>query len=333
MTTRRNRALLPLIALLLGLAGLLAPPAAAAGTGTISGTITATGSGGTWMPTNASVQVLNGSTWTSVDSNVSTGYPGHYETGQLVPGTYRMQFTNMNYRTYVSAPVSVTADATVVVDAVLDPGANIQGRFNIPADGPAVDGNVHVMERSSGGFWVEVDNAFMEPDGTYYVGGLAGGNYTVWFGDFKRYYAAEYYDNVATADQARVLTLPPGGSVTKIDVLVSHEPLPVPPPPVPPVPPVPVPTSVSVDRAPRVAGTMHVGQRVRATIGTVSPASATVSYAWFQDGRRVKKATARQLRLTPAMVGHRVGVRVTVTAPGLDRWRSFSMAKKVRPAR
>lgn len=305
-------------------------PATAAGTGTISGTVTATGAGGTWMPTNESVQVLNGSTWTSVDTDVSSAYAGHYETGQLAPGTYRMQFTNMNYRTYVSGPVNVTADSTVVVDAVLDPGANIQGRMSVPAGGPAVAGNVHVMERSSAGYWVEVDNGFVEPDGTYYVGGLAGGSYKVWFGDFNRYYANEYYDNVATVDQARVLTVPAGGSVTNIDVLLSNEALPVPPPT---SVPAPVPTSVSVSRGPRVTGTMRVGERVRAKIGALTPASATVRYAWFKDGRKIKKATGPRLRLKPTMVGHRISVRVTATSPGLDRWQSNSLAKMVRPAR
>ncbi|HXH79699.1 carboxypeptidase-like regulatory domain-containing protein [Nocardioides sp.] len=316
-------------------------PATAAGTGTISGTVTLAGGSGKLWVTHGQIQVLNGGTWTwfddlngGVDPNGGTG---HYETAALDPGTYRIEFHNRDYLTQVSGPVNVTADTTVDLDVTLDPGANIQGRFTVPAGGPAVSGSVQVMERSSSsGFWVEIDKAVAEPDGTYYLSGLPGGTYKVGFGDFTGYYAKEYYDNVATLDQARLLTVPPGGSLTSIDVLVSHEPLPVPPPPAPPLPPAPpapVPTSVSVDRGPRVAGIMRVGQRVRATIGTVSPTSATVAYAWFQDGRRIKKATARQLRLTPAMVGHRVGVRVTVTAPGLDRWRSFSTAKTVRAAR
>lgn len=320
---------LTVLAALVAASTFFVQPATAAGTGTISGTVTLAGATGKHMYTYGQIQVLNGSTWTRVgDDGVYADYvTGHYQTEPLLPGTYRIEFTNMDYRTQVSGPVDITADTTAVVDITLDPGANIRGHFTIPDGGPAVDGNVHVMESSSSGYWVEVDNGFMEPDGTYYVSGLAGGKYKVWFGDFKHYYATEYYDNVATIDQAQVLSIPPGGSATDIDVLMSHEALPVPP------PPAPVPTSVSVSRAPRVVGIMRVGQRVRAKIGTVTPATATVRYAWFMDGRRIKKATSAHLRLKRVLVGRRVGVRVTVTAPGLDRWRSVSRAKMVRSAR
>ena len=327
MSNPGSRALALVITVVVGLTAFLVPSAGAAETGTISGTVTVAGGGpAPKLDTQAQVQVLEGGTWKVVE-NYYTGYLGGYTSAPLVPGTYRVEFTNMDYVTQVSAPVSVTADATVVVDAALDPGASIQGRFTVPAGGPAVDGMVRVYQQSASGYWVQVDHGLVDPNGTYVVGGLTGGSYKVGFGDFKGSYATEYFDNVATLDQAKVLAVQPGSSTTGIDVTLSTEALPQPP------PPAPVATSVTVSRGARIVGRPRVGQRVRARIGTVTPADATVRYAWLLDGRRIKNATRRSLRLKAPMSGHSVSVKVFATAPGLARWVSVSRVREVRPAR
>ena len=309
--------------------GLVAPPAAAAANGTISGTVTAVGGTHTKLHTQAQVQVYQGGTWQDVE-NAYTGYLGTYTTQPLAPGTYRVEFSNMDYLTQVSAPVTVTSDAPATVDAVLDPGATIQGRFTVPVGGPAVDGFVRVYERSSTGHWLQVDHGLVDPNGTYYVGGLAGGAYKVGFSDFKNSYKPEFFDNVATLEQAVVLNLAAGAGATGIDVTLSTEQLPIP---APTPPPPPVASHVVVKGVPRIVGKPRVGERVRAKIGTVTPTSAKVRYVWLLDGRRIKKATGRSLRLKAPMAHHWVSVKVIATAPGLERWTNVSRVREVRPAR
>lgn len=323
-----NRVLAAVVSAFVALAVLVAPSAEAAGTGTISGAVTvAEGGPAMKLDTKAKIQVLEAGTWTDVESYY-TRYA--YTSAPLAPGTYRVEFTNMDFATQVSAPVYVAADAAVTVDAVLDPGATIQGRFSIPAGGPVADGFVHVYAQSSTGYWLQVDNGFVDPNGTYYVGGLAGGAYKVGFIDFKGSYQPEFFDNVATLDQATVLNVAAGADATGIDVTLSTEPLPVP---TPTPTPTPVPTVVDVKGQPRIVGTMRVGQKVRAKVGTLTPRSATVRYIWTLDGRRIKKATKRSLRLTAPLKGHLLGLKIVVSSPGLTSLGLQARSRSVRPAR
>ncbi len=319
------------LAVLASLCAFLAPPAVAADPGTISGTVTVAGTGSVYtkLHTQAQIQVLTGGSWQEVE-NAYTDYPGTYTSQPLTPGTYRVAFSNMDYVTQVSAPVTVTSDVATIVDAALDPGANIQGRFTVPADGPVVDGSVRVYERSSSGHWQQVDYGLVDPNGTYYVSGLVGGAYKVGFSDFKNNYKPEFFDNVATLDQAQVLNVAPGTAATGIDVTLSTEQLPVP---APTPTPTPVATSVQVKGTPRIVGKPRVGERVRAKIGTVTPTSAKVRYVWALDGRRIKKATGPSLRLKAPMKGHILSLKVTATAPGLTPFTGQARSRFVRPPR
>ncbi len=335
MSNLGHRALALLVTALVGVSVVLVPSAisspatasARAETGTVSGTVKVAGTGtSTRIHTQAQVQRLDGASWKVVE-NAYTDYFGAYVSEPLPVGTYRIEFTNLDFLTQLSAPFSVTSGASLVVDATLEAGASIRGRFTVPAGEPSTNLWVRVFARTADATWIQVDDTLVEPDGNYHVGGLSGGDYTVGFGDFKNYYAPEFFDNVATIGQATILTVPPNGNTTGIDVTLSTQALPQPPPATPAV------TSVSVSRRVRVVGTMRVGQRVRAKIGTVSPADATVRYRWLLDGRRIKSAKARSLRLKPAMRGHFVSVRTSATAPGLTRWTKDSRLKLVRPAR
>ncbi len=70
-------------------------------------------------------------------------------------------------------------------------------------------------------------------------------------------------------------------------------------------------------RAPRplVAGVTRVGRTVRALPGRWSP-TASFDYRWFANGRAIRGATGRTLRLTPALLGKRLRVGVTGTRAG-----------------
>jgi hypothetical protein len=67
--------------------------------------------------------------------------------------------------------------------------------------------------------------------------------------------------------------------------------------------------------APSLAGTALVGQTLTASPGRFTPAGATPSYQWLRGGVAISGATARTYTLRPADVGHRVAVRVTISAP------------------
>ena len=66
---------------------------------------------------------------------------------------------------------------------------------------------------------------------------------------------------------------------------------------------------------PSLTGTALVGHTLTASPGRFTPAGATPSYQWLRGGVEIRGATARTYTLQPADVGHRVAVRVTISAP------------------
>ncbi len=66
---------------------------------------------------------------------------------------------------------------------------------------------------------------------------------------------------------------------------------------------------------PRIIGTAVVGRSVSARTGDWSPL-ASFSYEWLLDGRTIKGARGRSLKLEPAFAGKRLAVRVTGSRPG-----------------
>jgi len=72
---------------------------------------------------------------------------------------------------------------------------------------------------------------------------------------------------------------------------------------------------------PSLTGSALVGRTLTADPGTYTPSTATVSYQWLRSGVAITGATGRTYLLRAADVGHRVAVRVTLTAP---HWTSAS---------
>ncbi|TWH04268.1 5'-nucleotidase [Nocardioides sp. J9] len=67
---------------------------------------------------------------------------------------------------------------------------------------------------------------------------------------------------------------------------------------------------------PTVTGTVRVGRELTAHPGVWLPAAGDVSYQWLADGAVLGGKTAPKLRLTGALAGKRISVRVTVGAEG-----------------
>lgn len=100
-----------------------------------------------------------------------------------------------------------------------------------------------------------------------------------------------------------------------------------------PVEPVPTPapgTRISVLTAPSLNGSARVGGRLRVRVGTYSPAQVSTSVRWYVGGKKVRKGTRPSLRLTRAMRGSKVRVKVRVTSPGAPTLVVWTRAKRIR---
>ena len=74
--------------------------------------------------------------------------------------------------------------------------------------------------------------------------------------------------------------------------------------------------SIAVIKAPKVKGTAKVGKRLRVTQGTLNPTAVERKIQWLANGKKIKKATKRRLKVTSKLRGKKITVRVTVSAPG-----------------
>jgi len=80
---------------------------------------------------------------------------------------------------------------------------------------------------------------------------------------------------------------------------------------------------------PVVSGTVRVGARVTASLGTWSPKPTAVAYQWRVDGKNVAGATASSFVPRAADRGHQLSVAVTATLPGYTTLVRYSAAKPV----
>ena len=78
--------------------------------------------------------------------------------------------------------------------------------------------------------------------------------------------------------------------------------------------PSPAPATLSNEARPKVTGTPRVGKTLTVSRGSWSVDKVTVRVQWLADGKAVKRATGLKLRLTKAMTGKKISVKVTATA-------------------
>ena len=65
-----------------------------------------------------------------------------------------------------------------------------------------------------------------------------------------------------------------------------------------------------------MAGTARVGQTLRSTAGTVSPAATKVTYQWLRNGRAIRGATRATYRLVAGDRGRKVSLKVSYVRTG-----------------
>lgn len=81
--------------------------------------------------------------------------------------------------------------------------------------------------------------------------------------------------------------------------------------------------STIVRKTPSIGGSLTVGSRLTAYVGTFTPSDAKVSYQWYSGGAKVSGATGKYFTLTGAQVGESIVVRVQLAKTGYTtsvRW-------------
>jgi 5-hydroxyisourate hydrolase-like protein (transthyretin family) len=228
--------LLPALCLCLA-AGLLVfavavPPAQAAPTGDVTGTVTNTDLAG--IPNIDVFAIDAGGNYVN---GVGTESDGSYDLSGLAPGTYRIEFCDYErrfYRTqyYDNEPRLEAADGVTVsagettpdIDATLVLDGSIFGKVT-GADLTGLEGIEVSAWRSDGsGGWVSVMNVDTESDGTYDLGELAAGTYRVGFFEPWEYplsYLAQYYNDKTSLAAADDITVTADSTTVGIDATLA----------------------------------------------------------------------------------------------------------------
>ena len=192
-------------------------------TSTISGTVTAEGSG---IPlANISVTAYDAATDNYVRSR-DTDASGVYRIDGLTAGDYKLGFYDNNgdylREYYDNKPnldsadsIPVTAGMTSTVSVQLIPAGVIDGEVTTQGSGtPLSNIDVNVYNAANDSFVTDSDT---DASGAYRIGGLAEGNYKLYFYDNNGDYLEKWYDdkpNLSNADPISVTS----GMTSTIDV-------------------------------------------------------------------------------------------------------------------
>jgi hypothetical protein len=328
---------------------LVAGPAEAAKPTRIKGTVTAeNGTPLAGIVVSTLADPTGTGQWVTVDDAV-TGVGGAYNVGKLDDGLYRVRFDdptgayatefyNNASRIESATPVDLTnGGMPTLATAKLAGAAHLVGTITGGDAGGVAGAEVTAYVRAGAG-WNAFRTVVAGSDGTYDVGGLSAGEYTLGFRD-PASGVTEYWNDRATIAEADPVTVP---SSDRYDVSLATPFTPDPTPSPDPTPtPTPTPTTtaapatvvapavvatpttpaaaaaaVTVIKRPRIKGVAVVGARLRVTKGAWNPTSVTRKVQWLANGKRIKGATKNRLRLTSKLVGKRISVRVVATAAG-----------------
>jgi Carboxypeptidase regulatory-like domain len=330
-------------------------PADAAPPTRISGIVSVAGVGGVAGIKVTALKLGGTGQWAEADNAVTVA-GGAYQIGKFTSGTYRVRFDDPSgaYETefYNNVTrVDLAQDIVLTtgngnfagVDAELGAAAHFTGKVVnssvVPIENATVTAYVRQVDA-----WVEFQHVTTAADGTYDLGGLPGGTYTLGFSDPVSG-ISEYWNDKATLDAADSLVVTNDGTQTGIDAALAT---PVEPTPTPTVTatatatstatatatttvstaPVPVSAkTIAVLKVPKIKGIAKVGNRLRVTAGTVNPTAVARKIQWLANGKVIKKATKSRFVVTSKQVGKKLTVRVTISAPGYT-----TLAVKTRPS-
>jgi len=92
--------------------------------------------------------------------------------------------------------------------------------------------------------------------------------------------------------------------------------------------PAPTVTAIKVAGLVKITGTPKVGKKLTAVPGKA--AGATVKYQWLSNGKVIKKATGKTLKLTKSLKGKKISVKATYAKTGFKSVTQTSKAVKVK---
>lgn len=298
----------------------------------ISGLVT-NASGDPLPETSVTAYLLVGATWREV-ADVATGIDGTYVLDGLPAGTYRVGF--------------VSYEGDYMVEYWNDHGriSNAQD-IGVDPSQPAADVNARLIPGEHDAEYTVANTALPTITGVAVVGttltasaGSWSPNPTEYYFDWLRdgeFIMGEYGSTYVTtaADIGKKITvLVSAGALPEYDfghaesaptapvAAAAVPPAPVPPAPVPPVPPtVDVPTALATILAGLdVSGKPRVGRTVKVThMDLLLRTAVTYKFKWFAGTKRIKKANKYKLKLTRAMKGKRISVKVTATAASTSK--------------
>ena len=162
--------------------------------------------------------------WSSVTSTL-TDESGDYRLGGLVADDYRLRFRDITKvhvteywddRATLEAATSIPVGAGAIVtdkDAVLVEGGHVTGVLTGPGGTPLADVSVTVYEAHEEWGWDEVGYAWTDGSGAYDVRGLPTGDYVLGFYDEYEDHLPEFWDDVATIDEATPVSVTAGVTV------------------------------------------------------------------------------------------------------------------------
>ncbi|MCW5953644.1 MAG: 5'-nucleotidase C-terminal domain-containing protein, partial [Propionibacteriaceae bacterium] len=93
---------------------------------------------------------------------------------------------------------------------------------------------------------------------------------------------------------------------------------------------VPQPGQIANLKAPKITGTVAVGQKVKADPGTWSETGLTFAYQWKLNGKAIKGATSSSYKVPKSAKGKKLSVTVTASGDGLVSASATSTATKVK---
>jgi 5-hydroxyisourate hydrolase-like protein (transthyretin family) len=199
--------------------------------GSISGTVT--DAGGTPLA-GIAVDVMAGPQYNSYQT-YPTGADGRYEATGLASGPYKVRFRSYAgmYRTSwwderdsqnSADEISVSGNPVENINAALEAATMISGTVTDGSGNPL--GDIHVgVFLQNGTEWDYKGSEWTGLDGTYIVGDLQAGTYTVVFSDYSNHYLQEFYDDAADFEGATPLVLADGELAGDIDAVLQDAPL------------------------------------------------------------------------------------------------------------
>ncbi|KQW43991.1 hypothetical protein ASC77_21600 [Nocardioides sp. Root1257] len=326
---RRDRAAVRPIAWLAGLVLVVTAvcvpggPTLAAGTGHITGVVTAPGGtplANVWV----SVGYLNEGNW-MLAATTLTGINGQYDVDVAAGGPHSMVFSRSGYATEyyddattmaTATNVPVTAGVTTTANAELAVAGHVTGTVTGTGGVAVADVDVSAWQLVGDDWHRTGVTRLTDDEGDYDLDGLPTGGFRLRFAaPSGSGYVSEWWDDAWTVETATTVSVTGGATTSGKDVELSVD------------GPAPAITNTAL---PTIGGTPQVGAALTGAVGSWDPAGGlSFAYRWLVDGEPVAGATGTSYLPAAGDVGKTVRFEVTATRTGYHAGTATSGATAV----